>query len=90
MEEISKVLRPLLPPGYQAVLFGSRADGRHRDSSDWDIGIVGAKPLRGALVERLREALEDLPTLHTFEIVDLSTVPEGFREAALRRAVKIV
>ena len=89
LDDIARVLRPLLPPGCQAVLFGSRATGRAWATSDWDIGILGGTPLAGAVIERLREALETLPTLHTFEVVDLSTVPSGFREAALRDAVRL-
>jgi hypothetical protein len=45
--------------------------------------------LRGALVERVREALDGLRTLHSFDVVDLSTVPEGFRDLALRHAVRV-
>ncbi len=43
----------------------------------------------GALVERVRDALEGLRTLHSFDVVDLATVPEGFREQALSRAVRL-
>ena len=89
LDDIGRVLRPLLPPGYQAVLFGSRATGGARPASDWDIGILGQEPLTGATIERLREALDTLPTLHTFEVVDLASVPPGFRETALHGAVRI-
>lgn len=80
---ISRTVRELLPPGYRAVLFGSRATGASGPRSDWDIGITGAGPLDGACVERIREALENLPTLATFDVVDLAGVPDGFRERAL-------
>lgn len=89
LDDIGRVLRPLLPPGYQALLFGSRATGEARPASDWDVGILGGEPLAGAVLERVREALETLPTLHTFEVVDLASVPPAFREIALRGAVRI-
>ncbi len=57
--------------------------------SDWDIGIVGPAPLDGAILERIREALDELPTLATFQVVDLSTVPEGFRDRALREGTAL-
>lgn len=83
------VVRALLPATHYAVVFGSRATGRAGHRSDWDIGIVGATPLDGAVIERVREALEALPTLATFEVVDLATVPTGFRERALREGVRL-
>lgn len=89
-EAIAKALAPILPPGYQAVIFGSRASGQQRAGSDWDVGVLGPEPLDGALMETLREALEELPTLHSFDLVDLSTVPTVFRELALRTAVRIL
>jgi predicted nucleotidyltransferase len=89
LEDIAVAVRPLLPPGFGAFLFGSRASGRAGPGSDWDVGLLGPEPLRGALVERIREALDGLRTLHSFDVVDLSTVPEGFRDLALRHAVRV-
>jgi len=92
MDEVAAVLRGLLPEraGYRAVLFGSRATGRARPASDWDIGIIGPAPLDGALRQRVRDALDDLPTLHRFDVVDLATVPQAFRDAALATAVRLI
>jgi predicted nucleotidyltransferase len=89
LEDIGRALRPLLPPGCQAVLFGSRATGEARPASDWDIGLLGGAPVAGAVLERVREALEALPTLHTFEVVDLASVAPAFRKTALRDVVRI-
>ncbi len=89
-EAIVRALSPHLPPGFGLVLFGSRAEGRAHARSDWDIGIVGRTPIDGSIVERLREALDELPTLHTFDVVDLATVPPEFRERALRHAKRIL
>lgn len=88
-EVIGQAISPHLPSGYRAVLFGSRATGRARPTSDWDIGIVGEAPVDGSVVERLREVLDELPTLHNFDVVDLATVPAEFRERALRGARRI-
>lgn len=86
---ISRAVRGLLPPRHGAVLFGSRATGAAGPRSDWDIGITGPSPLDGAIVERIREALESLPTLSAFDVVDLAVVPEGFRARALREGVAL-
>jgi predicted nucleotidyltransferase len=89
LADISRAVRGLLPAGYRAVLFGSRATGAAGPRSDWDIAITGPAPIDGAIVERIREALEHLPTLSTFDVVDLGVVPEGFRERALREGVAL-
>ena len=34
--------------------------------------------------------MRGLRTLHSFDVVDLATVPEGFREQALSRAVRVL
>lgn len=90
LDQIAQALKPLLPPGFRAVLFGSRAGNSASGGSDWDIGVVGPAPLDGALMADLREALESIPTLHSFDLVDLATVTDGFRENALRGAVSLV
>lgn len=48
------------------VLFGSRARGDHRERSDIDLAVWG---LRGMAFGRLRLALEELPTLLSFDLV---------------------
>lgn len=88
-EDIARAVRPLLPAGWRAVLFGSRARGHARSTSDWDIGILGPGPAPGDLLERIREALEALPTLHRFEVVDLRATPGEFRAQALDRAIPL-
>jgi predicted nucleotidyltransferase len=87
---IRAVLKRHLPAAeYHAYLFGSRATHRERPLSDWDIGILGPAQLRGAVLESIRDDLESLPTLHTFDVVDLAGVTDAFRRAALREAVQL-
>ena len=89
LAEVSTILKRHLPAGYQAVLFGSRATGQARPRSDWDIGLMGPQPLRSRIIGDIREELEDMRTLHTFDLVDLTTVPAYFRKIALRKVVKL-
>jgi predicted nucleotidyltransferase len=89
LPEISRAVRGLLPTSLRAVLLGSRATGAAGPRSDWDIGITGPAPVDGAILERIREALENLPTLATFDVVDLAVVPEGFRERALEEGMTL-
>lgn len=57
------------------VLFGSRARGDHRERSDIDLAVWG---LQGMAFGRLRLALEELPTLLSFDLVcaDACTNPK--------------
>ena len=88
-DDIARALRALLPDTHRALLFGSRATGRAGDRSDWDIGLVGPTPLDGAILERIRAALDRLPTLRTFDVVDLSTAPPKLRTRALDEGVRL-
>ncbi|MDW8322967.1 MAG: nucleotidyltransferase domain-containing protein [Burkholderiales bacterium] len=72
--------------GYKVVLFGSRASGRARLRSDYDLGVLGAKPLPLEDFYAIEDALEDLPTLYRIDWVDLMRVSDRFRARALAQA----
>ena len=52
----------------EAILFGSRAKGTATMRSDFDIAVTGV-----ADIERLREALDNIPTLYKIDLVDMDT-----------------
>ena len=52
------------------ILFGSRAKGTARERSDIDIAVSG---VASSDIFELEEALEDIPTLYTIDLVDLDT-----------------
>lgn len=72
--------------GYKVVLFGSRASGRARPRSDYDLGVMGARPLPLKDFYAIEDALEDLPTLYRIDWVDLMRVSDRFRTHALAQA----
>ena len=88
--DISRALRPLVPATHRVVLFGSRATGCASPRSDWDVGVIGPGPVDGAVLERMREALEALPTLRTFDVVDLTTAAPELRARALHEGLTLV
>ncbi len=51
-----------------ALLFGSRAKGTATERSDIDIAVAGVKDIDG-----LREEIEELPTLYSFDVIDMDT-----------------
>lgn len=52
------------------ILFGSRAKGTATERSDIDIAVSGVV---SSDIFELEEALEDIPTLYTIDLVDLDT-----------------
>ena len=50
----------------EVILFGSWAKGTANERSDIDIAVRGVKD-----IEKLREDIEDIPTLRSFDIVDI-------------------
>jgi predicted nucleotidyltransferase len=45
VQKIVAYLKQTLPDIQLIYLFGSRADGSHKPSSDWDVGLLGLKKL---------------------------------------------
>ena len=72
--------------GYKIVLFGSRAVGRAGPRSDFDVGVVGERPMPLDVFYRIEDKLEALPTLYSIDWVDLNRVSPAFRVKALAEA----
>lgn len=50
----------------EVILFGSWAKGNAGEHSDIDLAVTGVKD-----IEELREDIENIPTLRSFDVVDL-------------------
>jgi predicted nucleotidyltransferase len=74
---------------YQLFIFGSEASGVADRRSDIDIGILGPQPVPGAVMQAVRQDLETLRTLRSFDVVDLSVADAGFRVEALAHAERL-
>lgn len=70
-------------PTVRIFLFGSRATGRAVSRSDVDLGIDVGHPLAPGVLDRLRDAFDDLPILQKVELVDFASVDPAFRRVAL-------
>ncbi len=68
---------------YQLIFFGSRVAGRGGPRSDIDVGILGPKPIPLGVMRAMREAVEDVPTLYTIDLVDFTRASDQFRRVAL-------
>jgi hypothetical protein len=74
---------------YELFLFGSEGAGTATRGSDIDIGILGAEPVPGRAMERIRQELDGLRTLRRFDVVDFCNVDESFRRSALKHAERL-
>jgi predicted nucleotidyltransferase len=74
---------------HQVFIFGSEATAACNDRSDIDIGILGPQPISGSVMQRMRDALEHLRTLRTFDLVDFSRVDESFKAVVLQNVERL-
>ncbi len=89
--DIVRALRPCFSSEEAFVfLFGSRATGTAAPMADWDIGVIAPGPVPGRVMTAARDALDDLPTLHRFDLVDFATVSPSFHDAALADAIPLI
>ena len=88
--EIADILnRHLGKRSYRAFFFGSRVMGKGSDLSDIDLGIEATRALPYDIVAKIREDLENLPTLYSIDVVDFKTVSPTFRKVALQKTEEI-
>lgn len=89
-KEIRKIIFQFLSPNeYQVFIFGSRASGKARKYSDYDIGILGKKPVPLKVLGKIEEALEESDLPYKVEVVDFSLLPSGFKKVALSKIKKL-
>jgi predicted nucleotidyltransferase len=69
---------------YKIILFGSWANLKAVPTSDIDIAVSGRAGVDYITMAKIKEEIDNLPTLRKIDVVDLSAVDEGFRKAVLR------
>lgn len=74
---------------YQLFVFGSRAEKESRKFSDFDIGILGEKPVPAKKLILIEEALEESDLPYCVDIVDFHNVSDKFKKIALAKIKKI-
>lgn len=67
---------------YRVFFFGSRVAGQGSERSDIDVGIEGPEEIPFGTMAKIREEMEELPTLYKIEAVDFNKVSNQFREVA--------
>jgi hypothetical protein len=67
---------------HRVFFFGSRVNGKSRESSDIDVGIEGQRPLPAGALINIQEEMENLPILYKIDVVDFADVGEKFKAIA--------
>jgi predicted nucleotidyltransferase len=84
--KIKKIIFQFLnPKEYKVFIFGSRVTRKARKYSDYDVGIIGKKPVPGHILVMIEEALEESDLPYRVDIVDFSLVSSAFRQFALSK-----
>jgi predicted nucleotidyltransferase len=73
----------------RVVWFGSWPQGRAVRGSDIDVAVEADGPIPPAIFAPLREAVEDLPTLHSVDLVDLRLTDGRRRREILAHGVPL-
>lgn len=88
-EIINIVKKDIRNSNYKIYLFGSWAKGNALYNSDIDIAIDSEKPLDIDIIIRIKEEIENIPTLRSIDIVDLNSVSEDFRQNIIANGKEI-
>ncbi len=72
----------------RVFLFGSRARGDARRTSDIDVAILPEGPIPDGLLARIRDELEESLVPFAVDLVDLRDAPTGLRERALQEGTE--
>lgn len=82
-QKIIAILKALFPHA-RIILFGSRALGAQRHSSDIDIAIDAGAKLERSDIGEARDMLNASNMPYRFDIVDLQSISEEMRKAILK------
>lgn len=71
--------------GLHVFLFGSFAAGTQRPGSDIDLGFEASSDTPASVVDDLRRAVDDLPTVRHVDLVDFTRADRDFVRVARTR-----
>lgn len=71
------------PNEYKIFIFGSRATGKAKKFSDYDVGIIGKKPVEWKTLSLIDEVFEESDIPFKIDLVDFFLVSENFKKTAL-------
>lgn len=88
-QEVAHLARRVLGTDIEIIWFGSWPKSTARPHSDIDIAIAGSSAFPPERLAKLRALIDNVPTLHEIDLLDLHTVGETFRDEILRHGVRL-
>jgi uncharacterized protein len=85
-ETIIRLLDALFP-GVKIYLFGSRARGTHRETSDIDLALDAGRKLTLHEIAQARNVLDTFPMGQTIDVVDMWSIPNYLRDTILTEGI---
>ena len=76
-------------PDARIFLFGSRAKGDARETSDFDIAVDTGLKISLGVIARIKDEIDELRTLKSIDVVDLNRVNPAFKTIIRRSGVNI-
>lgn len=87
-DNIKKIIfRHLSPKKYKIFVYGSRATGKARKWSDYDIGVMGKEEAPQAVLASASEELENSNIPVNVDVVDFHHVSDRFKNLALYKII---
>ena len=76
-------------PDARIFLFGSRAKGDARETSDFDIAIDAGLKIPLSVITRIKDEIDELRTLKSIDLIDLNRVNPEFKTIIRKSGVNI-
>ena len=89
LDTVRSVLRTHLPHGVEVWVFGSRARGAAKRSSDLDLAFEGPVKLDREILAAIENAFEDSDLPYTVDLVDLKAIGGVFEQVVLAQRVPL-
>ena len=74
-------------PEAKIILFGSRATGKNRENSDYDISVLWSEEVPVKIYYDIVDELDKLYTLKTIDFVDFYNLDDDFQKFVLEEGV---
>jgi len=86
LKKIEKIIQDSISKDCKIFLFGSWARGNAAETSDIDIGILGKEKVPFAILVKIFNKAEEIPTLRSIDIVDLAAKDKEYKKNVLKYA----
>ena len=87
--QVAAIVRGAVGPETRVLWYGSWVRGTAVPRSDVDLAIVAERRVPAATMVRIRERVEDLPTLRKIDLVDVHAVGEAMRSRIMAEGVAL-